>query len=105
MFAHSTKLFPLRPKALPVHSTERSPRGDSSEQNFHSAKLHQLTASCPWVFFLLEHFYTNSKALNALTGAAEFNNAVKDLQSIPYILFVEIGGIFIPLIYQPCTDS
>jgi len=51
----------------------------------------------PLGVFLLEHFYTNSKAL---TGAADFNNAVKDLQSIPYILFVEIGGIFIPLIYH-----
>jgi succinate dehydrogenase / fumarate reductase cytochrome b subunit len=51
----------------------------------------------PLGFFLLEHFYTNSKAL---TGAADFNDAVKDLQSIPYILFVEIGGIFIPLIYH-----
>jgi len=47
--------------------------------------------------FLLEHFYTNSKAL---AGPADFNNAVKDLQSIPYILFVEIFGIFIPLIYH-----
>ena len=36
----------------------------------------------------------------ALAGPADFNNAVKDLQSIPYILFVEIGGIFIPLIYH-----
>ena len=51
----------------------------------------------PLGIFLLEHFYTNSKALN---GATDFNNAVKDLQSIPYILFVEIGGIFIPLIYH-----
>jgi len=51
----------------------------------------------PLGIFLLEHFYTNSKAL---TGAADFNNAVKDLQSIPYILLVEIGGIFIPLIYH-----
>ena len=51
----------------------------------------------PLGIFLLEHFYTNSKALN---GAASFNDAVKDLQSIPYILFVEIGGIFIPLIYH-----
>jgi succinate dehydrogenase / fumarate reductase cytochrome b subunit len=51
----------------------------------------------PLGIFLLEHFYTNSKAL---TGPADFNNAVKDLQSIPYILFVEIGGIFIPLIYH-----
>src|SRR6185295_3554787 len=36
----------------------------------------------------------------ALDGAAHFNDAVKDLQAIPYILFVEIGGIFIPLIYH-----
>jgi len=60
-------------------------------------KLHQLSGIIPLGAFLLEHFYTNSKAL---TGAADFNNAVKDLQSIPYILFVEIGGIFIPLIYH-----
>lgn len=51
----------------------------------------------PLGFFLLEHFYTNSKAIG---GAAEFNSAVRSLQSIPYILFVEIGGIFIPLIYH-----
>jgi succinate dehydrogenase cytochrome b subunit len=60
-------------------------------------KLHQLSGIVPLGIFLLEHFYTNSKAL---TGAADFNNAVKDLQSIPYIIFVEIGGIFIPLIYH-----
>jgi len=51
----------------------------------------------PLGFFLLEHFYTNSKALN---GPAAFNTAVVDLQSIPYILLIEIGGIFIPLIYH-----
>ena len=51
----------------------------------------------PLGIFLLEHFYTNSKAL---AGAASFNDAVKDLQAIPYILLVEIGGIFIPLIYH-----
>jgi succinate dehydrogenase / fumarate reductase, cytochrome b subunit len=51
----------------------------------------------PLGIFLLEHFYTNSKAL---AGAASFNDAVKDLQSIPYILLVETVGIFIPLIYH-----
>jgi succinate dehydrogenase / fumarate reductase cytochrome b subunit len=66
-------------------------------RTFILRKLHQLTGIMPLGFFLLEHFYTNSKAL---TGAADFNSAVKDLQSIPYILFVEIGGIFIPLIYH-----
>jgi succinate dehydrogenase / fumarate reductase cytochrome b subunit len=66
-------------------------------RTFILRKLHQLTGIMPLGFFLLEHFYTNSKALN---GAAHFNEAVTDLQSIPYILFIEIGGIFIPLIYH-----
>jgi succinate dehydrogenase / fumarate reductase cytochrome b subunit len=66
-------------------------------RTFVLRKLHQLSGIVPLGLFLLEHFYTNSKAL---TGAADFNSAVKDLQSIPYILFVEIGGIFIPLIYH-----
>jgi len=66
-------------------------------RTFVLRKLHQLSGIVPLGLFLLEHFYTNSKSL---TGAADFNNAVKELQSIPYILFVEIGGIFIPLIYH-----
>lgn len=66
-------------------------------RTFLLRKLHQLTGIIPLGVFLLEHFYTNSKAL---TGANDFNKAVSELQSIPYILFVEIGGIFIPLIYH-----
>jgi succinate dehydrogenase / fumarate reductase, cytochrome b subunit len=66
-------------------------------KTFILRKLHQLSGIVPLGLFLLEHFYTNSKAL---TGPKDFNNAVTDLQSIPYILFVEIGGIFIPLIYH-----
>ena len=71
--------------------------GVNLSRTFVLRKLHQLSGIMPLGIFLLEHFYTNSKAL---TGAADFNSAVKDLQSIPYILFVEIGGIFIPLIYH-----
>ena len=66
-------------------------------RTFILRKLHQLTGIMPLGFFLLEHFYTNSKALS---GAASFNTAVTDLQAIPYILLIEIGGIFIPLIYH-----
>src|SRR4051812_31698575 len=60
-------------------------------------KLHQLTGIIPLGVFLLEHFYTNSKAM---TGPGDFNNAVRDLQSIPYIIFIETLGIFVPLIYH-----
>src|SRR5919205_3807174 len=66
-------------------------------RTFVLRKLHQLSGIVPLGAFLLEHFYTNSKSL---TGATDFNKAVVDLQSIPYIIFVEIGGIFIPLIYH-----
>lgn len=66
-------------------------------KTFVLRKLHQFSGLVPLGLFLLEHFYTNSKSL---TGAADFNKAVTELQSIPYILFVEIGGIFIPLIYH-----
>jgi succinate dehydrogenase / fumarate reductase cytochrome b subunit len=66
-------------------------------RTFVLRKLHQLSGIVPLGLFLLEHFYTNSKAI---AGAGEFNDAVKDLQSIPYILLVEVFGIFIPLIYH-----
>jgi succinate dehydrogenase cytochrome b subunit len=66
-------------------------------RTFVLRKLHQLSGIVPLGLFLLEHFYTNSKAIG---GADDFNHAVRSLQSIPYILFVEVGGIFIPLIYH-----
>ena len=66
-------------------------------RTFILRKLHQLSGIVPLGAFLLEHFYTNSKAM---TGPNDFNKAVADLQSIPYILFIEIGAIFIPLIYH-----
>ena len=66
-------------------------------RTFILRKLHQLSGIVPLGVFLLEHFYTNSKAL---AGAEHFNTAVAELQEIPYILLIEIGGIFIPLIYH-----
>lgn len=66
-------------------------------RTFVLRKLHQLTGIMPLGAFLLEHFYTNSKAI---AGSASFNKAVEDLQAIPYILLVEITFIFIPLIYH-----
>ena len=71
--------------------------GTGVSRTFILRKLHQLSGLVPLGVFLLEHFYTNSKAL---AGAASFNEAVADLQAIPYILLIEIGGIFIPLIYH-----
>jgi succinate dehydrogenase / fumarate reductase, cytochrome b subunit len=69
-------------------------------RTFILRKLHQLSGIVPLGAFLLEHFYTNSKAVHPETGANDFNQAVADLQGIPYILLIEIFGIFIPLLYH-----
>ncbi|CDM65069.1 succinate dehydrogenase cytochrome b558 subunit [Pyrinomonas methylaliphatogenes] len=66
-------------------------------RTFILRKLHQLSGIVPLGVFLLEHFYTNSKAM---LGSEAFNQAVTDIQNIPYILLIEIFGIFIPLIYH-----
>ena len=69
-------------------------------KTFILRKLHQLTGIVPLGAFLLEHLYTNSKAAHPELGRQHFNQAVADLQNIPYILFVEVTFIFIPLIYH-----
>lgn len=66
-------------------------------RTFVLRKLHQLSGIVPLGAFLLEHFFTNSKAM---VGPEKFNQAVVDLQAIPFILLVEITFIFIPLIYH-----
>jgi succinate dehydrogenase / fumarate reductase cytochrome b subunit len=69
-------------------------------RTFILRKLHQLSGIVPLGAFLLEHFYTNSKAAHPSAGAQHFNEAVADLQAIPFILLVETTFIFIPLLYH-----
>ena len=60
-------------------------------------KLHQLTGIVPLGVFFLVHLYTNSTALN---GAKVFNEHVGGIHEMPYLLFIEIGGIFLPLLFH-----
>jgi succinate dehydrogenase / fumarate reductase cytochrome b subunit len=60
-------------------------------------KLHQITGIVPLGLFFFVHIYTNSTALN---GASIFNKHVQDIHDIPYLILIEIFGIFIPLIFH-----
>ena len=60
-------------------------------------KLHQITGIVPLGIFFFVHMYTNSTALN---GAASFNKHVQDIHDMPYLLFLEIFGIFLPLLFH-----
>jgi succinate dehydrogenase / fumarate reductase cytochrome b subunit len=69
----------------------------TARQYFTLRRLHSLTGVVPVGVFLLEHFFTNSKALQ---GAAEYNGAVAFLQSIPYLYLVEFFGIAVPIVFH-----
>jgi succinate dehydrogenase / fumarate reductase cytochrome b subunit len=66
-------------------------------RTFVMRKLHQLTGIVPLGAFFFVHMFTNSKAMS---GEKVFNDAVGDIHHIPYLLFVEAFGIFLPLLFH-----
>lgn len=64
---------------------------------FWLRKLHQITGIFPLGIYFFVHMYTNS---TAMSGAEVFNEHVQDIHHMPYLLFIEIFGIFIPLLYH-----
>lgn len=67
------------------------------KRHFVLRKLHQLTGIIPLGLFMLEHFYSNWVAVH---GSKEFNEGVEWLHSMPYLLVLEFGFIFLPLLYH-----
>ena len=69
----------------------------SDRTYFTLKRLHSLTGVVPIGLFLLEHFFTNSRALQ---GAAAFDQAAADLARLPYVTLVEALGIWIPISFH-----
>jgi succinate dehydrogenase / fumarate reductase cytochrome b subunit len=69
----------------------------SDRTYFTLKRLHSLTGVVPIGLFLLEHFFTNSKALQ---GAASFDQAAAELARIPYVTAVEALGIWLPILFH-----
>jgi succinate dehydrogenase / fumarate reductase cytochrome b subunit len=66
-------------------------------RTFLLRKLHQITGIVPLGAFFFVHMFTNSAAMG---GKESFNKHVGDIHDIPYLLFIEIFGIFLPLIFH-----
>lgn len=60
-------------------------------------RLHSFTGVVPLSFFLVQHFMINSLALQ---GAAPFNAMAAWLRSLPYLLFLELFLILLPLYFH-----
>ncbi|GAC1597835.1 MAG: hypothetical protein NVS3B20_20370 [Polyangiales bacterium] len=68
-----------------------------NRRHFLLRRLHSLTGIVPVGLFLMEHLWTNSKAVQ---GRICFNNAVTDIVHLPFLPLIEIGGIFLPLAFH-----
>lgn len=65
---------------------------------FYSRKLHSLLGVIPLGFFLLEHMVTNFSAYDG--GKEAFQDSVKFLNDLPLVFFLELFGIWLPLLYH-----
>lgn len=65
--------------------------------SFFWRRLHSLSGIVPVGAFLLEHFISNAFATN---GPHAYADQVKFLSGLPFVLFLEVFGIYIPLLYH-----
>ena len=65
------------------------------ENNFLLRKIHSLLGIVPIGAFLIEHLITNSYAKQ---GADVYNEKIEWIQNLPYLLGLEIGLIFVPIL-------
>lgn len=60
-------------------------------------RLHSLSGLVPVGVFLLEHIYTNAYSL---VSAEAYNDKIAHLQGIPFVVLIEVFGIFLPLLFH-----
>jgi succinate dehydrogenase / fumarate reductase cytochrome b subunit len=60
-------------------------------------KLHSISGLIPVGAFLAEHFWSNSAAL---VSPEKYDQVSRELQTIPFRLFVEWGAIFLPMLFH-----
>lgn len=67
-------------------------------KGFYSRKIHSLLGVIPLGGFFLEHMLTNFAAVEG--GASGFTDSVLWLNSLPLVFFLELFGIWLPLLYH-----
>ncbi|RKD23841.1 succinate dehydrogenase [Ammoniphilus oxalaticus] len=69
----------------------------ATNRHFFNRKLHSLLGVIPVGGFLILHLYTN---FLASYGKERFTAQVKIMESIPFLIIVEVVFIFLPLLYH-----
>ena len=69
----------------------------TSSAHFWLRRLHSLSGVVPIGAFLLEHMYSNSFILR---GAEAYNRQIEFLRHLPFVAFLEITFIGLPILYH-----
>lgn len=67
------------------------------QSSFWARRVHSLTGVAPIGVFLLEHLFTNSFSTQ---GPEAYNEAALKIASLPYVLWMEVFIIFIPILFH-----
>lgn len=65
--------------------------------HFWLRRLHSLTGIFPIGAFLLEHMFSNSFIL---LGPTAYNQQIKFLSALPYVIWIEVCFIYLPILYH-----
>lgn len=65
--------------------------------DYYIKKAHSLSGVFPVGAFLVEHIWTNSQAIS---GPEHFDRAVKAIQDLPILIFLEVGFIWLPIAFH-----
>src|ERR1700751_1114653 len=65
--------------------------------SFLLRRLHSLSGIVPVGLFLIEHFISNAFATN---GSAAYTKQVELLSSFPFVVLLELFGIWLPILYH-----
>ncbi len=65
--------------------------------HFWLRRLHSLTGIFPIGAFLLEHMLSNAMIMK---GPEAYNGVIAMLSGLPYLIFLEVFGIYLPILYH-----
>jgi succinate dehydrogenase / fumarate reductase cytochrome b subunit len=71
--------------------------GPQPDHSFLLRKLHSLSGLIPVGAYMADHLWQNSYSL---VSAGKYNEASRDLQTVPWRLALEVGIIWLPLLYH-----
>ncbi len=74
-----------------------APLSAGQGHSFFWRRLHSLSGIFPIGAFLVEHFFSNAFATN---GAAAYNDNVRFLVGLPFVFYLELLLIWIPIAYH-----